>query len=300
MIKIGLIGYGRYGKKYHQCIKERKDAKIIKILKKKKIKNKIFTSNENTFFKSKDIDLYIIASPSETHFHYLKKTINKKKNIICEKPIVTNSSDLKEIISSLKKFKKILLVNHSDLYNKNYKLVKKNFNKIGKIKKIELIFGKEDIYKLKANNNKLNLPHFEWLPHPLAIINNLLKLKKNKFKVIEKREIVKKFIFQNLLITLLNKIKITIKFYNNYNKPKRNIVINGDKGKIIYKGYDKNNFQLIIGKNTISKNRNKISPMQNIIDSMCKKIQKNKKNDDRKLAIKVTKDLLDISRQIKI
>ena len=35
MIKIGLIGYGRYGKKYHQCIKERKDAKIIKILKKK-------------------------------------------------------------------------------------------------------------------------------------------------------------------------------------------------------------------------------------------------------------------------
>ena len=53
MIKVGLIGYGKYGKKYYNNIINDKKFKIIKILKKKKISLKLFTNNKNKFFKIK-------------------------------------------------------------------------------------------------------------------------------------------------------------------------------------------------------------------------------------------------------
>ena len=53
MINVGLIGYGRYGKKYFENIKKNKKFKIVKILKNKNKKSKLFTNNKKEFFKIK-------------------------------------------------------------------------------------------------------------------------------------------------------------------------------------------------------------------------------------------------------
>ena len=82
MINVGLIGYGRYGKKYYKNLISNKNFKIIKVLRKSKRKiNDIFTNSPKKFFKINNIDLYIIASPTETHYEYLKNVLNKKKYI---------------------------------------------------------------------------------------------------------------------------------------------------------------------------------------------------------------------------
>ena len=89
MINVGLIGYGRYGKKYYDNLLKDKSFRLIKILRKSKRKiNDLFTNNKKVFFKINNIDLYIIAAPTTFHYEYLKNALIKKKHIIIEKPLV--------------------------------------------------------------------------------------------------------------------------------------------------------------------------------------------------------------------
>ena len=150
--------------------------RIVKILRKSKKKsNDLFTNNKKIFFKIKNIDLYIIASPTNSHYDYLKTALIKKKHIIIEKPLVGEFSQFTKIKGLIKKSKKIILINHTDLYMNAYLSLKKKIKKIGKIKSLKLIFGKIDPYPVKNITNKYKLPHFEWLPHPLAIMLDLIK-----------------------------------------------------------------------------------------------------------------------------
>ena len=82
MIKVGIIGYGIMGKRYHKNLSSEKKFKIIKILRKKKNNNKLFTNSQKDFFKHK-IDLYIVATNVETHYQYIKKACLKKKKYYC-------------------------------------------------------------------------------------------------------------------------------------------------------------------------------------------------------------------------
>ena len=78
MINIALIGFGRIGRRYFKILNENKYFNLIKILRKKKYKKKNlsikFYNKKKAFFnKSKNyINAYIIASPVNTHYEYIK------------------------------------------------------------------------------------------------------------------------------------------------------------------------------------------------------------------------------------
>ena len=90
---VGLIGYGKMGKIYINEINKNNNFKIIEILRHKNFKKE--TNIIKNFFNSKKINLFIITSPIRTHFKYLKYAYKAKKNIIVEKPVVENLSQLK-------------------------------------------------------------------------------------------------------------------------------------------------------------------------------------------------------------
>ena len=240
MIKVGIIGYGRYGKKYYENLANIKNFKVIKILRRKKTKSLKFTNNKKEFFKLKNIDLYIIASPTFTHFQYLDQIIRKNKNIIIEKPLVKYFYQYQLLKDKIKKYKKIILINHTDLYMNAYSKLKEEIKYIGKIKTINLYYGKNDLYYLNNISNTTDLPYFEWLPHPLAIIKDLFYKNNFKFKLKQKK-IINKFIFKKKIkIIFFNKnIIINLFFSNYYKNPKRNINIVGTKGTLLYRGYNK-------------------------------------------------------------
>ncbi len=105
MINIALIGLGKMGKNFLQETKKFKNVRILKILKKKKINKENFYNNSNLFFKEHKlkIDGYIIASPVETHYLYLKKILKINKPIIVEKPLVASYSEFRKLLE-LKNF----------------------------------------------------------------------------------------------------------------------------------------------------------------------------------------------------
>lgn len=303
MITIGIIGFGKMGVRYFNSIKKSKEFSIINILKnnrdKSKIKHKakIFVNSKKFFLNSKKIDAYIVASPSNTHYNYLKKIIKLGKPLLIEKPIVNNSSELKKTIDLVKKYKNTrILVNHIDLYNPAFDKFKKNLKSIGSYKIINMKFGKfQNIYQGK------NQPYFEWLPHPLALTIKLmgLPLKTKLFKNIT--VIKNKRIFQEMNLELIAKKKITnISFSNSYINPKREIKIIGSNG---YIKYDASNINRLIIK---IKNKKKTeyrfknnSPMEYLLKNFHNMIKYNKKNEDFNLSLNVMKILLSLDKKIK-
>ena len=302
MIKVGLIGFGKYGKKYYKNLLNDKNFQIVKILRKsKKNINNLFTNNKEKFFKIDNINLYIIASPTDTHYEYLKKVIGKKKHIIIEKPLVSDHNQFLKIKKIIKNHKKIILINHTDLYMNAYLDLKNKLKEIGKIKSVKLTYGKIDPYTVDKVNNKLNLPHFEWLPHPLAVIIDLFKDKNFKLKILEKRVLTRKKLFQNLKIKFLeNKFNLEINFSNNLRNKKRNLEIYGTKKNLFYKGYNKTKLLIQSDKKITFLKTQDIDPIKNLLYTFKLKY-KNKKNvDDKKLILSTTKYLFKISEILKI
>lgn len=301
MINVGLIGYGNYGKRYYDNLILDHNFKIIKVLRKSKKKsNSLFTNNKENFFKIKNIDLYIIASPSSTHYEYLKCVVNKKKHIIIEKPIVSEFNQFLKVINIIKNYKKIILMNHTDLYMDAYIKFKKDLKKVGKIKSVKLFFGKIDPYPIEIKNNIFKLPHFEWLSHPLAIIIDLFNDQNFNIKLLEKRKIYRKKLLQNLKVKLLGKRNnIDINFSNNYKVKKRNLHICGSHAELIYKGYNKKKISVIKNKKTTFIKTQDTDPIKNLLKSFKLQYTKKKYLDDRKLILTSAKYLFKISNNLK-
>ena len=74
------------------CEKDKKKLNIIK----KKYPKMIVTSDEETIFKDKQINLVSIASYDNYHFDQILKCLKNEKNIIVEKPMCLNPNQLKE------------------------------------------------------------------------------------------------------------------------------------------------------------------------------------------------------------
>ena len=302
MINVGLIGYGRYGKKYYDNLLKDKSFKVIKILRKSKRKiNDLFTNNKKVFFKINNIDLYIIAAPTTFHYEYLKNALIKKKHIIIEKPLVGRFKEFTKIKKLIKKSKKIILINHTDLYIDSYLHLKKMINKIEKINSAKLIYGKIEPYPIGNIKDKYKLPHFEWLPHPLAIIMDLFKDQNFKISFEEKRSIYKKKLYQNLKVFLSGKkINIEINFSNNLKNKKRNVEIFGAKGSLLYKGYDKRKCFLKKNKKINYINSKEIDPIKNLLNKFKFEYKNKKFSDDKELIFSTTKYLFKISNCLKI
>ena len=233
---IGLIGRGKMSKAFQKEIRKTNKYNIIKIVSKRDIVNS--RQQVKKIFETDKYDLIIITSPVSSHFKYLSLAIKNKKNIIVEKPLVKNLTELKKIYSLTRNFKKKIMIHHNDVLNfEKFKILGNNYKKL---KKIEMIYGTKEII------NSYKKPFFDWLPHPLALIVkyfgypkkfNILKFSRKKYlnKILEDLKI--EFIFQNL--------KIFIIFSNFLEKRTKKIFVFKNTKKEIYDGYKKKNRRTI-------------------------------------------------------
>ena len=146
MIKSCVIGLSKIGQIHCNNLKKIKITSLNFVYDKDKTlrssaakKFKCQTSNNfEEILRNKEIELFIIASPTTTHEYYLNKLIQYKKIIYCEKPISLNASKLNSLVKRIKskKIKICIGLNRrfSDAYIKMKKLIK---NK--KVKIIQII-----------------------------------------------------------------------------------------------------------------------------------------------------------------
>ena len=92
-MNIGLIGFGYWGNNIYRNLYNSDNIKKIFIfdINKKKFrinkKTSIYTDEKN--FREKQINSFIIATPTSTHLKYITKCLNLKK-VCVTKPITKN------------------------------------------------------------------------------------------------------------------------------------------------------------------------------------------------------------------
>lgn len=116
LVRFGVIGTGRIANRFVQEIKlvsnseismiynpkleaAQKFAKIYKIDK--------FTNKKNEVFNC--CDAVYIASPHNTHYAYIKESLENGKHVLCEKPMVLKKSQAEELFA-LAKTKNVMLM----------------------------------------------------------------------------------------------------------------------------------------------------------------------------------------------
>ena len=234
IFNVGIVGYGKMGKIFAKEIKKKSQFRLVDVLTKTKIKNG--SQSIKNFFNSKNINLFIISSPIETHMKYLKLAYKAKKNIIIEKPIVKNLNQLKKLSNINKNYSKKIAIHHNDVLNFEKHQIMNKFYKFKNINKIKMIYGKYETV------NSYKKPFIDWLPHPLAIIINFFGIPK-KFDIIKySKKIKKKVTFEKLeLAFYFNYLKIFVDFSNHLKVPTKKFIIYNKRKTEIYNGYSKKN-----------------------------------------------------------
>ncbi len=115
IIRLGVVGTGRIASR---IISETKFVSGIEIeiiynpniesakrFAKKHILN--YASSEEEFYSC--VDAVYVASPHETHFSYIKKSLERGKHVICEKPMVLKGEEAVELYNLAREKKQVLL-----------------------------------------------------------------------------------------------------------------------------------------------------------------------------------------------
>jgi predicted dehydrogenase len=294
-LKIALVGYGRFGKKYFKEIKRFKKFELTIIFVGHKTFKKSFVKFSLDKISKYNLNGAIIATPPNTHFFIAKEFIKRKIPIILEKPATLNLKTVKILNKLSIQNKTSVIVNYSDLFNLNFINILKNKNLIGKVKYAEAFFGK----LLTIYSDKNYLPYFDWLSHPLAMLNNFFNL--NLSPKIIKNQIYKKnnCFFQILDIDFYKKKRKLFKiFFNNSSKlKKRRLFVFGSKGNISYDGYNlKKNYIMTKKKKLFFKKR--ITSLNYLLSIFYEVILKKKYYCNLKQAILIHNLLGKISKKL--
>lgn len=140
-MNIVIVGFGIAGKHYLQLLKNKKIKNVFIIDKDKKIKSKYYKittfekiKKENIFF-----NFAIISSPSGAHYEHAKFFLNRKSNVLIEKPFVLRLDHAKVLIDISKKYKLKCWTSLQNRYNLATSKLKKEIQKknIGKINLVD-------------------------------------------------------------------------------------------------------------------------------------------------------------------
>jgi len=138
-MNIGLIGLGYWGKNLYRNLLISDQVKKIYVLDSqsknfKKNKKVSFFLDSKFFFNNKDIDAFIISTPTSTHYKYIKKCLSLDKFVCITKPITNNLEQLLSLKKSFKNINKIFL-DHTYLFHSSINFIEKSVRKkkLGKL-----------------------------------------------------------------------------------------------------------------------------------------------------------------------
>ena len=226
LIRIGIIGIGKWGKKLVNEFLPISEIKMvcstgstdnIKWIK-KKIPNVEYTNDVNKILKNPNIDAVIIASPVNTHFKLAYNALLNGKHVFVEKPISDNLQNAKKLLNLAIKKNLVFFVGHVFLFHPILKkiksLVKKNT--------IKFMYFQWEKFGTFSEDIILNL-----VSHEISIILELID-KPIKIKIINKFGLISNLDILSLKVSS-NKEKNCIIEINRLSNTKKKQVFIGTK-----------------------------------------------------------------------
>ena len=108
MIKVGLIGYGNWGKILYKKLEKFCDVKFT------------CTSKDTYLDKLDDVDWVVVSTQNDTHYEIVSNCLKNGKNVFCEKPL-TPTYEESEALYQMADYHNVKLVDcHFQLYYNFY------------------------------------------------------------------------------------------------------------------------------------------------------------------------------------
>lgn len=184
IVKIGIIGSGRIATRFMPEAKSLSGINIEAVYNPtaksaekfgKKYQLATYTDDWNLFLSK--IDAVYIASPHNTHYEYIKLSLNAGKHVLCEKPMVLKKIHAEEVFTLASEKKLVLMEAIKTAYAPGFiKLLSiANIGSIGKIYDVEACFTKlmsGDIRELRAEESGGSFT--ELASYPLLAVVKLL------------------------------------------------------------------------------------------------------------------------------
>ncbi len=238
MTNLALIGAGSFGAKYIATLESLPDISLKYICtssdEKKKLyaKHYIVINNYKELSKMDDIDGVIICTPASTHYTIGKYFLEKKFNVLFEKPLTTSYFDAKKLLTLWKRTKTVILVGHTYLYSPAFLTVCRYLAHIGEIRSLD--FTGANWGPVRADVSVL----WDWSAHDIAMCLAILPYRPRKVEafgetILEKSKggdfdsvSIRLFFSKNIVVTIRNS-RISL------DKVRRAVVI-GTKGGILF------------------------------------------------------------------
>jgi len=156
MIKIGLIGYGYWGKIL--LPKLEKFGKVVFVC----------TSKDTYEDKLKDVDWVVVATPSQTHYEIVKKCLESGVNVFCEKSLTLDYETSFDLYYTAELYNAKLYVNDVFMFRDKVKDLKKSLEEVNELNVNWFKEGRSDYGKFIMSN----LYNLAW--HDFYLLHNLL------------------------------------------------------------------------------------------------------------------------------
>jgi UDP-2-acetamido-3-amino-2,3-dideoxy-glucuronate N-acetyltransferase len=175
MIKLALIGPGKWGVNYLNTIKEVKDAKIKYICARTQETLNNFsneykkTTNYEKLFNYHDLDGVILATPASTHFEIAAKFIKARLPILVEKPLTISYKEALELKNMAVKYRTLVKTGHIYIYHPAIIKMKQLLPNIGKLIHVETQGGNFGPFRSDVSTL------WDWAPHDISLYLYLIE-----------------------------------------------------------------------------------------------------------------------------
>lgn len=214
MINVALVGCGYWGSKLLKYLEANKHFKVVHVCNSKTDLNKVWS----------DVEAVVVATPINTHYQIVKKSLLQGKHVFSEKPLALKTKECLELKKIAERNRVVLATEYTWTFSKGLQKAQKI--DIGEIKAIEMDhqhlgrFQKWDVYWLLAS-------------HLLSILDMFVPLPSLKFKKIDLLK--DRGLAETGMILFENgKVKGRISISTNYTEKHTKVIIYGTKGTIIY------------------------------------------------------------------
>lgn len=228
VLKVGLIGYGYWGKILTKYLDENTDVVLKCIFSLETEAESRYTNELSDIWSDNEIEAVFVVTPIETHYELVREALQRGKHVFCEKPITMKAVYARELKELAEANKLVLVTDLTYTFSPALELAKfyLESGRIGNLQHVELALKK------MGNHSEKDV---RWVlgPHLLSILGMFYPLEKLQFECSTYFSVAGRA--ESCSVTFRDScITGRIDLSANYPEKCREVVLYGDKGVIIY------------------------------------------------------------------
>jgi predicted dehydrogenase len=130
MIRVGMVGFGMVGRVFHAPLISSVDGLELAAVMERTTNSAALSYPGITTYRSLDamladssLDLFVVATPSQSHFEVASQILKTGKNLIVDKPVCTTSAEITQLMELAAAHKAYLIPFHNRRWDSDFQTI---------------------------------------------------------------------------------------------------------------------------------------------------------------------------------